>query len=65
MRKSKLSPYEQSRLIELTSSSLARLNKPAVRNIFQRVRQITYDNTKQSASLAEDIKADNNYLANR
>jgi len=69
VRKSKLSQYKQSRLLELfvagttarTAASLVCVNKTTASYYFQRLRQIIYDNSEHLGLLDGEIEADESY----
>ena len=65
MRKSKLSQYKQSRLIELfvaattarTAAALVGVNKTTASYYFYRLRQIIYDNSEHLELLDGEVEA--------
>jgi transposase len=73
VRKSKLSQYKQSRLIELfvagttarTAASLVGVNKTAASYYFQRLRQIIYDNSEHLELLGGEVEVDESYFGGR
>ncbi len=73
MRKSKLSQYKQSRLIELfvagttarTAASLVGVNKTTASYYFQRLRQIIYDNSEHLELLDGEVEVDESYFGGR
>ena len=73
MRKSRLSGYKQSRLIELfiagstarTAASLVDVNKSTASYYFQRLRQIIYDHSEHLALLDGEVEADESYFGGR
>ena len=73
MRKSRLSWYKQSRLIELfiagstarTAASLIDVNKSTASYYFQRLRQIIYDHSEHLELLDGEVEADESYFGGR
>jgi len=73
VRKSKLSQYKQSRLIELfvagttarTAASLVGVNKTTASYYFQRLRQIIYDNSEHLELLDGEVEVDESYFGGR
>jgi len=73
MRKSRLSWYKQSRLIELfvagstarTAASLVDVNKSTASYYFQRLRQIIYDHSEHLELLDGEVEADESYFGGR
>lgn len=73
MRKSKLSQYKQSRLIELfvaattarTAAALVGVNKTTASYYFYRLRQIIYDNSEHLELLDGEVEADESYFGGR
>ncbi len=73
MRKSRLSWYKQSRLIELfvagstarTAASLVDVKKSTVSYYFQRLQQIIYDHREHLELLDGEVEADESYFAGR
>lgn len=73
MRKSRLSWYKQSRLIELfvagstarTAASLIGVNKSTASYYFQRLRQIIYDHSEHLELLDGEVEADESYFGER
>ena len=73
MRKSRLSKYKQSRLIELfiagttarTAASLVSVNKTTASYYFQRLRQLIYDHSEHLELLEGEIEADESYFGGR
>ena len=73
MRKSRLSGYKQSRLIELfiagstarTAASLVGVNKSTASYYFQRLRQIIYDHSEHLELLDGEVEADESYFGGR
>ena len=65
MRKSRLSKYKQSRLIELfvagatarTAAALVGINKTTASYYFQRLRQLIYDNSDHLELLEGEVEA--------
>ena len=70
MRKSRLSKYKQSRLIELfvagatarTESSLVGVNKTTASYYFQRLRQLIYDHSEHPELLEGEVEVDESYF---
>ncbi len=70
MRKSKLSQYKQSRLIDLfvagttvrTAAALVGVNKTTASYYFHRLRQIIYDKSEHLELLDGEIEADESYF---
>jgi transposase len=70
MRKSRLSKYKQSRLIELfvagttarTAASLVGVNKTTASYYFQRLRQLIYDRSEHLELLEGEVEADESYF---
>ena len=70
MRKSRLSKYKQSRLIELfvagttarTAAALVDINKTTASYYFQRLRQLIYDISDHLELLEGEIEADESYF---
>jgi len=73
MRKSRLSKYKQSRLIELfiagttarTAARLVGVNKTTASYYFQRLRQLIYDHSEHLELLEGEIEADESYFGGR
>ena len=73
MRKSRLSKYKQSRLIELfvagatarTASSLVGMNKTTASYYFQRLRQLIYDHSEHLELLEGEVEVDESYFGGR
>ena len=73
MRKSRLSWYKQSRLIELfvagatarTAASLVGVNKTTSCYYFQRLRQVIYDHSEHLELLDGEVEADESYFGGR
>ena len=73
MRKSRLSKYKQSRLIELfvagatarTASSLVGVNKTTASYYFQRLRQLIYDHSEHLELLEGEVEVDESYFGGR
>ena len=73
MRKSRLSWYKQSRLIELfiagstarTAASLVDVNKSTASYYFQRLRQIIYNHSEHLELLGGEVEADESYFGGR
>ena len=73
MRKSRLSWYKQSRLIELfiagstarTAAQLVSVNKTTASYYFQRLRQLIYEHSEHLELLAGEIEADESYFGGR
>ena len=73
MRKSRLSKYKQSRLIELfvagttarTAAALVGINKTTASYYFQRLRQLIYDNSDHLKLLKGEIEADESYFGGK
>ncbi len=73
MRKSRLSKYKQSRLIELfvagatarTASSLVGVNKTTASYYFQRLRQLIYDDSEHLELLEGEVEVDESYFGGR
>jgi len=73
VRKSKLSQYKQSRLIELfvaattarTAAALVGVNKTTASYYFYRLRQIIYDNSEHLELLDGEVEADESYFGGR
>ena len=71
MRKSRLSQYKQSRLIELfiasttarTAASLVGVNKTTASYYFHRLRQLIYDNNDNSGLFTGEIEVDERYFS--
>jgi len=70
MRKSRLSWYKQSKLIELfvagstarTAASIVGVNKSTASYYFQRLRQLIYDNSEHLELLEGEVEADESYF---
>ena len=73
MRKSRLSKYKQSRLIELfvagatarIASSLVSVNKTTASYYFQRLRQLIYDHSEHLELLEGEVEVDESYFGGR
>jgi len=73
MRKSRLSKYKQNRLIELfvagttarTAASLVSVNKTTASYLFQRLRQLIYDNSEHLELLEGEVEADESYFGGK
>ena len=73
MRKSRLSKYKQSRLIELfvagatarIASSLVGVNKTTASYYFQRLRQLIYDHSEHLELLEGEVEVDESYFGGR
>jgi len=73
VRKSKLSQYKQSRLMELfvagatarTAASLVCVNKTTASYYFQRLRQIIYEHSEHLELLDGEVEADESYFGGR
>ena len=73
MRKSRLSKYKESRLIELfvagttarTASSLVGVNKTTASYYFQRLRQLIYDHSEHLELLEGEVEVDESYFGGR
>ena len=73
MRKSRLSKYKQSRLIELfvagttarIASSLVGVNKTTSSYYFQRLRQLIYDHSEHLELLEGEVEVDESYFGGR
>ena len=73
MRKSRLSKYLQSRLIQLffagttarIAAPLVGVNKRTASYYFQRLRQLIYDNSEHLELLEGEIEADEGYFGGR
>ena len=73
MRKSKLSWYKQSKLIELfvagttarTAASLVGVNKTTASFYFQRLRQLIYNKSEHHELLEGEVEADESYFGGR
>lgn len=73
MRKSRLSWYKQSRLIELfvagttarTAAQLVRVNKTTASYYFQRLRQLIYAHSEHLELLEGEVEADESYFGGR
>jgi len=70
MRKSRLSWYKQSRLIELfvagttarTAAQLVTVNKTTASYYFKRLRELIYINSEHLELLAGEVEADESYF---
>jgi len=70
MRKSRLSCYKQSKLIELfiagstarTAAALVDVNKTTANYYFQRLRQLIYDRSAHLELLEGEVEADESYF---
>jgi len=73
MKRSRLSWYKQSRLIELfvagstarTAASLVGVNKSTASYYFKRLRQIIYDHSEHLELLDGEVEADESYFGGR
>ncbi len=73
MRKSRLSKYKQSRLIELfvagatarTAASLVGVNKTTASYYFQRLRQLIYQHSEHLELLEGEVEADESYFGGK
>lgn len=73
MRKSRLSWYKQTRLIELfvagstarTAASLVGVNKTTASYYFHRLRQLIYENSHEPGLLEGEIEVDESYFGGR
>jgi len=73
MRKSRLSKYKQSRLIELfvagttarTAASLVGVNKTTASYYFQRLRQLIYKHSEHLELLEGEVEADESYFGGK
>lgn len=73
MRKSRLSHYKQSRLIELfiagatarTASVLVGVNKTTASYYFQRLRQLIYEHSEHLELLEGEVEVDESYFGGK